>query len=37
MDQICAAYGDEDLQLLARFLGSTADAARIAAERLSTG
>jgi DNA-binding MarR family transcriptional regulator len=37
MDQICAAYEDEDLQLLAGFLRSTAEAARIAAETLSTG
>jgi len=36
MDQICAGYDDKDLQLLAGFLRQTADAARTAAERLST-
>jgi DNA-binding MarR family transcriptional regulator len=36
MDQICAAYDDNDLQLLAGFLRQTADAARTAAEKLTT-
>src|SRR5271169_6083334 len=35
MDQICAAYDDKDLELLADFLHRTADAARTAAERLA--
>ena len=35
IDQICAAYDDKDLQLLADFLHRTADAARTAAERLA--
>ena len=35
MDQICAGYEDEDLQLLTGFLRRTADAARTAAERLT--
>ena len=35
LDQICAAYDDQDLQLLADFLQRTADAARTAAERLT--
>ena len=35
MDQICAQYDDQDLQLLADFLHRTADAARTAAERLA--
>ena len=35
MDQICAHYEDNDLQLLADFLGRTADAARTAAEKLA--
>jgi len=35
LDQICAAYDDQDLQLLADFLQRTADAARTAAERLA--
>ena len=35
IDQICAAYDDKDLQVLAGFLRSTADAARTAAERLA--
>ena len=34
MDQICAHYEDNDLQLLADFLRGTADAARTAAEKL---
>jgi DNA-binding MarR family transcriptional regulator len=36
MDQICAGYEDEDLQLLTGFLRQTADAARTAAEKLTT-
>ena len=35
MDQICAAYDEKDLQLLADFLRRTADAAQTAAERLA--
>jgi DNA-binding MarR family transcriptional regulator len=35
MDQICAAYDDKDLELLADFLRRTADAAHTAAERLA--
>jgi DNA-binding MarR family transcriptional regulator len=35
MDQICAEYNDQDLQLLAGFLRRTADAAQTAAERLA--
>ena len=35
LDQICAEYADQDLQLLAGFLQRTADAARSAAERLT--
>ena len=35
VDQICAAYDDKDLQLLADFLRRTADAAETAAERLA--
>ena len=35
VDQICAAYDDKDLHLLADFLRRTADAARTAAERLA--
>jgi hypothetical protein len=35
MDQICAGYEDQDLQLLAGFLRRTADAARTAAETLT--
>jgi DNA-binding MarR family transcriptional regulator len=35
IDEICAAYDDKDLQVLAGFLRSTADAARTAAERLA--
>ena len=35
LDQICAAYDDQDLQLLADFLHRTADAAQTAAERLA--
>ena len=35
LDQICAEYDDEDLELLAGFLRRTADAARTAAEKLT--
>jgi DNA-binding MarR family transcriptional regulator len=35
MDQICAEYEDEELELLAGFLRRTADASRTAAERLT--
>ena len=35
LDQICAAYEDEDLMLLAGFLHQTAEAARTAAEKLT--
>jgi DNA-binding MarR family transcriptional regulator len=35
LDQICAGYDGQDLQLLADFLHRTADAARTAAERLT--
>jgi DNA-binding MarR family transcriptional regulator len=35
VDQICAAYDDQDLQLLADFLRRTADAAQTAAGRLA--
>jgi len=35
LDQICAAYDDTDLRLLADFLHRTADAALTAAERLA--
>jgi DNA-binding MarR family transcriptional regulator len=35
LDQICAEYDDQDLQLLAGFLRRTADAAQTAAERLA--
>src|SRR5215469_12646378 len=35
MDQICAEYEDEDLELLAGFLRRTADAGRTAAEKLA--
>src|SRR5207247_11418949 len=35
MDQICAGYDDQDLQLLTGFLRRTADAARTAAETLN--
>ena len=37
LDQICAGYDDEDLQLLAGFLQRTADAARAAADKLTAG
>ena len=36
LDEICAGYEDQDLQLLAGFLRRTADAARTAAGRLTT-
>ena len=36
LDQICAQYDDQGLQLLADFLHRTAEAAQTAAERLST-
>jgi DNA-binding MarR family transcriptional regulator len=35
MDRICAAYGDDDLELLADFLRRTADAGRAAAKELA--
>src|SRR5260370_1154464 len=35
MDQICADYEDEDLELLIGFLRRTADAGRTAAEKLA--
>src|SRR5260370_42596665 len=35
MDQICAGYEDNDLQLLGGFLRRTADPARTAAEKLT--
>ena len=35
MDQICAEYEDEELELLAGFLRRTANASRTAAERLT--
>jgi DNA-binding MarR family transcriptional regulator len=35
LDQICAEYDDEDLELLAGFLRRTADAARTAAGKLT--
>ena len=35
LDQICADYDDQELQLLAGFLHRTADAAQTAAERLA--
>jgi DNA-binding MarR family transcriptional regulator len=37
MDQICAEYENEDLELLAGFLRRTADAGRTAAEKLAEG
>jgi DNA-binding MarR family transcriptional regulator len=36
IDQICAEYDDQELQVLAGFLRRTADAAQTAAERLAT-
>jgi len=35
LDQICAGYDDQDLELLVGFLHRTAEAARTAAERLA--
>ena len=35
MDRICAGYGDTELELLADFLGRTADAGRSATDELS--
>jgi hypothetical protein len=35
MDQICAGYDNEDLELLGGFLRRIADAGRTAAERLA--
>jgi hypothetical protein len=35
MDQICAGYDDEDLQLLADFLHRTAAAAQVRAGKLT--
>jgi hypothetical protein len=37
MDQICAEYGDTELELLADFLRRTTDAGRSAAEELAAG
>ena len=37
MDQLLAAYGDDDLDLLAGFLRRTTDAGRAAADDLATG
>ena len=34
MDQICAEYGEAELQLLADFLGRTAHAGRTATDEL---
>jgi hypothetical protein len=36
MDQICAGYGDAELQLLAGFLRRTADAGRTATDELAS-
>ena len=36
MDQLCASYGDEDLQLLADFLHRTTDAGRTATDQLAS-
>jgi DNA-binding MarR family transcriptional regulator len=35
MDQICARYGDDELELLAQFLQRTADAGRNAVDKLT--
>jgi DNA-binding MarR family transcriptional regulator len=35
MDEICAGYDEDELELLAGFLRRTADAGRVAAEKLS--
>ncbi len=37
MDRVCAGYSDDDLELLAGFLRSTADAGRAAAAELADG
>lgn len=37
MDEICAQYDDEDLELLIGFMRRTADAGRAAAEKLAAG
>jgi hypothetical protein len=37
MDEICAQYDDEELELLIGFLRQSADAGRGAAERLAGG
>jgi DNA-binding MarR family transcriptional regulator len=37
VDEICAQYDDDDLELLIDFLRRTADAGRAAAERLAAG
>jgi DNA-binding MarR family transcriptional regulator len=37
MDQVCAGYTDDDLELLAGFLQRTADAGRAAADELDDG
>jgi DNA-binding MarR family transcriptional regulator len=36
MDQLCAGYGDEELQLLADFLHRTTDAGRTATDQLAS-
>jgi len=37
IDEICAQYDDEDLELIIGFMRRTADAGRAAAERLAAG
>ena len=37
IDEICARYGDDGLEILVSFLRSTADAGRAAADRLNQG
>jgi DNA-binding MarR family transcriptional regulator len=37
MDQICAGYGDTELELIADFLRRTTDAGRAATDELATG
>jgi hypothetical protein len=37
VDQVCAGYADDDLELLGGFLRRTADAGRIAAQELADG
>jgi hypothetical protein len=37
MDQLCATYNDEQLELLADFLRRTTDAGRAATEQLAGG